>query len=55
MNKIDINEFKEMYENELNYIFNNYIKEFLEDTNLSIIDMKVLYYDLIKYFYLNSI
>ena len=47
-------EFKKYYNTDLEYIFNNYIKLFITDNNLPIRDMKEFYYDIIKYFYLNS-
>tara|TARA_B100001094_G_C18049897_1_gene729475 strand:- start:298 stop:492 length:195 start_codon:yes stop_codon:yes gene_type:complete len=47
--------FRYKYREELDYIFNNYIREFLIDSELPIINIKTLYYDMIKYFYLTSI
>ena len=53
--KMDLESFREKYRNEIDDIFNNYIKIFIEDNNLPIIDYNILYYDFIKFFYLTSI
>ena len=50
-----LEDFRYKYREELDYIFNNYIRLFIIDTELPIINMKTLYYDMIKYFYLTSI
>ena len=50
----DLENFRETYRNEIDYIFDNYIKLLIEDNNIPIINMKTLYYDLIKYFYITS-
>ena len=53
--KINLEEFREKYREEIDYIFNNYIMNLIEDNNLPLIDEDVLYYDIIKFFYLTSI
>ena len=50
-----LEEFRYKYREELDYIFNNYIRIFIIDSELPIINMKTLYHDMIKYFYLTSI
>lgn len=53
--KMNINIFREIYREEIDIIFNNYIKKFIEDNDLPIVDVQVLYYDFIKFFYITSI
>ena len=54
-NKLSLEEFRNEYREEIDYIFKNCIKLFIEDNNLPIVDMNELYYDIIKYLYLASI
>ena len=55
LDKINLENFRNEYREEIDYIFNNCIKLFIEDNNLPIVDINELYYDIIKYLYLASI
>lgn len=54
-NKINLEDFREKYRLEIDYIYNNYIEKMLENNELPVVDKKILYYDIIKFFYLTSI
>ena len=53
--KYNIEEFRYDYREELDFIFNNYVRPLIIDNNIPIINIRNLYYDMIKFFYLTSI